>query len=331
MNLKNEKVLVTGGMGFIGSHIVRALVMEGATVRIYDNFSTGLIDNIADVKTNVEIIRGDILDSKHLSKAIKGSTIVSHQAAQLEITQAIKDPTEDLTTNTIGTINVLNACVDHHVKKLVFASSACVYGQKNDTPSKETDATNPNWAYGVGKLAAEKYLRIYSDLYGLSTVALRYGIVYGTSEWYGRVMTIFLKRAVSGQPLIVFGQGKQKRDFTHVSDVVRANLFVMKENIHCDVFNVSTGIGTTIAELARLIERLAPKKPEIIFDKNVAPGEKSTYINRMRLPSELTNMILSNKKLKALGWKPQVALRDGLARQLEWVAKHPSRWKKMSY
>lgn len=331
MTLKNQNILITGGLGFIGSHLVKRYITEGATVRIYDNFSTGLTENISDIKSKVEIIKGDILDSKKLSRAIRGSTIVSHQAAQLEITAAIKDPTEDLTTNTVGTINVLQACVDHKVKKLVFASSACVYGQKNDTPSKETDATDPNWAYGVGKLAAEKYLKIYSDLYGLDTVALRYGIVYGPNEWYGRVMTIFLKRTTQGKPLIVFGQGEQKRDFTHVSDVVNANIFVTKKDLHCDVFNVSTGIGTTIAQLAELIKKISPDQTEIIFDKNVTPGKVSKYINRLRLPSELTNMILSNKKLTALGWKAEMKLKDGLVQQLEWVRTHPTRWKKMSY
>jgi UDP-glucose 4-epimerase len=328
-----HRVLITGGLGFIGSHIVRRLVKAGYPVRIFDNYSSGLVERIADIAGSVEIIRGDILDKKALIKAIKGADIVSHHAAQLEITKAINDPYFDLSSNTVGTLNVLEACVTHKVSRLINASSACVYGQTDGKPSREDDPTNPNWAYGVSKLAAEKYCSIYAELYGLPVFSFRYAIIYGADEWYGRVMTICIKRAIEGKPLIVFGDGKQTRDLTHVSQVIEANMHAMKQIMKGhQIYNVSTGIATSIADLAKSISKLCQKHPEIIFDKSVAQGERSKLINRVRLLNELNHLVLSPVKLKkALGIKPIISLQEGLIQQIAWVRSHPARWQKMSY
>jgi UDP-glucose 4-epimerase len=328
-----KKIFITGGLGFIGSHLVRRFMQEGYAVRIYDNYSSGLTERIADELKSVEIVRGDILDTKTLSRAMKGADIVSHHAAQLEITSAIKDPYFDLTTNTIGTINVLEACVKNKVKKLVNASSACVYGQTDGTPSREEGPTNPNWAYGVSKLAAEKYCSIYNDLYKLPIVSFRYAIIYGPDEWYGRVMTICIKRALEGKPLVIFGSGRQTRDFTHVSQVVEANIkAIQSPTTKHEIFNVSTGIGTSITRLAQLISTYTTPHPKIIYDKKVAEGETSKFINRMRIPSELMHLVLSPTKLEhTLHVKPLLSFIEGLKQQIAWVEKHPARWKKMSY
>lgn len=328
-----QRIFITGGLGFIGSHLVRRFVREGYTVRIYDNYASGLIDRISDVAKSVEIIRGDILDTKTLTRAMKGADIVSHHAAQLEITSALKDPYFDLTTNTVGTLNVLEACVKNKVKKLINASSACVYGQTDGTPSVEDGPTNPNWAYGVSKLAGEKYCSIYNDLYKLPIVSFRYAIIYGPDEWYGRVMTICIKRAIEGKPLVVFGSGRQTRDFTHVSQVVEANVkAIRRPNHNHEVLNVSTGVGTTINHLATVISKLSTKHPEIIHDRNVAQGEISKFINRMRIPNELNHLVLSPVKLKRVfGVTPQVSFTEGVKQQIEWVKEHPDRWQKMSY
>jgi UDP-glucose 4-epimerase len=328
-----RRILVTGGLGFIGSHIVRRLVHEGFAVRIFDNYSSGLVNRIADVVKSVEIIRGDIRNKKALIKAVGGADIVSHHAAQLEITTAIKDPYFDLSSNTIGTLNILEACIQHNVKKFINASSACVYGQTDGTPSRETDPTNPNWAYGVSKLAAEKYCSIYTDLYKLPIISFRYAIIYGSDEWYGRVMTIFIKRAVEGKPLIIFGSGQQTRDFTHVSYVVEANMQAIKhKTTGHQIFNVSTGRATSITDLATLISKTSLNPPKILFDKTVAPGETSKLIHRMRLPNELNHLVLSPAKLiRVLSVQPTVSLEDGLREQIEWVFAHPTRWQKMSY
>jgi len=328
-----DRIFITGGLGFIGSHLVRRFVRDGYRVRIYDNYSSGLVDRIADVRKSVEIIRGDILDTKTLTLAMKGVDIVSHHAAQLEITSAIKDPYFDLTTNTVGTLNVLEACIKNKVKKLINASSACVYGQTPGTPSAEDGPTNPNWPYGVSKLAAEKYCSIYTDLYKLPIVSFRYAIIYGPDEWYGRVMTICIKRGIAGKPLIIFGNGRQTRDFTHISEVVEANMKAIKlSNRNHEIFNVSTGVGTTITRLATLISKLSTEHPEIIYDRNVAQGEVSQFINRMRIPNELNHLVLSPIKAKrVLGITPLVSLTEGVKQQIEWAERHPTRWQKMSY
>jgi UDP-glucose 4-epimerase len=328
-----DRIFITGGLGFIGSHLVRRLVRDGYAVRIYDNYSSGLVERIADVRNSVEIIRGNILDVKTLTRAMKGADIVSHHAAQLEITSALKNPYFDLTTNTTGTLNVLEACVKNKVKKLINASSACVYGQTDGTPSVEDGQTNPNWAYGISKLAGEKYCSIYSGSYNLPVVSFRYAIIYGPDEWYGRVMTICIKRAIEGKPLIIFGNGRQTRDFTHVNEVIEANMKAIGKHRHGhEIFNVSTGVGTSITQLAVLISKISGKHPEIIYDKKVAEGEVSRFIHRVRIPNELNHLVLSPAKLKRI-WnvRPLISLTEGVKQQMKWVENHTHRWKKMSY
>jgi len=332
--LRDKKVFVTGGAGFIGSHLVESLVKAGALVKVYDNFSTGLMDNLEAVKDDVEIIRGDILDSEKLEREMKGAEIVSHQAAQLEITKCVDDPVEDLTSNTIGTINVLNASVKNKVSKIISASSACVYGQAQYIPEDEDKhPTNPNWAYGVSKLAGEKYGYIYSQLYGIPVVSLRYAIIYGPKEWYGRVLTIFLKRAMEGKPLVVFGEGDQQRDFTFVEDLVEMhNMCVEREEANNQVFNVSTGIATTIQMLAKTILSCIDTNSEIIHEE-VKEGQRSKIAdNRMRLPLELKQMVLDPQKARLiLNWKAKTNLEEGLKKEYQWLKENSKRWIKMSY
>jgi UDP-glucose 4-epimerase len=331
MQIKSKNILVTGGLGFIGSHIVESLLKEGANVRILDNYSTGTEENIQSVIKDVEIIKGDILNIADLKKAIKGIDLVSHQAAQLEITRAIDDPIEDLTTNTIGTLNLFKVCAG--VNRIVMASSAGVYGQAVKVPQKEdSHPTEPNWAYGVSKLANEKYAMIMKDLYGLRVTNFRYAIVYGPREWYGRVLTIFLKRALDNKPLIIFGDGEQIRDFVFVSDLVKMHNMCIKNDKSMDqIFNISTGRGTSINNLAKMILKASGKDLEIIHE-NVKEGEKSKYFERKRLPMELKVLTQSNAKAKKLvGWSPETKLEKGLAAEWDWLVENKNRWKKMSY
>lgn len=332
MKIKGSKILVTGGLGFIGSHITESLVKLGAKVKIYDNYSTGTEANISTVKNDVEIIKGDILDFNILKKAIKGIDIVSHQAAQLEITKAIEDPTEDLSSNTIGTLNIFKACAQLGIKRIINASSAGVYGQAITIPQKESHPTEPNWAYGVSKLANEKYSNIMKDLYGLEITNFRYAIVYGPREWYGRVLTIFLKRALDKKPLVIFGNGNQVRDFIFVEDVVRMhNLAIINDKSKHEIFNVSTQVGTTINKLANLILEMTQAKVKIIYE-NLQEGYQSRYFERIRLPVELKKLVQSNQKAKEiLGWQPKITLEGGLKVEWAWLKSNPKRWKKMSY
>lgn len=331
--LAGKRVLVTGGAGFIGSHLVERLLADGATVTVLDNFRTGLRENLAGVADDIQLVEGSILEPQDLAKAAAGHDLISHQAAQLEITRAIDDPVEDLVTNTVGTLNVLKAAVDAGIPKVVMASSAGVYGQAVQIPQHEdTHPTEPNWAYGVSKLATEKYAAIFQEAHGLKVVSLRYGIVYGTREWYGRVLTIFLKRALEGQPLVVFGDGEQVRDFVNVRDVVTMNLRCLSDPAaDNEVFNVSTAQGTTINELAGMVAAAAGGSVEIIHE-DVPEGGTSRYYDRIRLPQELKALVQAYEKAeRLLGWRPTVALADGINEEYAWLSEHPGRWLTMNY
>ncbi|HVX21080.1 MAG TPA: NAD-dependent epimerase/dehydratase family protein [Acidimicrobiales bacterium] len=333
MDINGSRILVTGGLGFIGSHIVEALVAGGAQVRILDNYRTGFEENILSVRDDVEIIRGDILDRNDLMRALSGVDAVSHHAAQLEIMRAIDNPIEDLTTNTIGTLNLFEACVASGVRRIVQATSAGVYGQAVTVPQTETGhPTDPNWAYGVSKLANEKYAAIYRELHGLEITSLRYGIVYGPREWYGRVLTLFLRRALDNESLVIFGDGEQIRDFVYVGDVVNMHnqCLVMDASKH-EVFNVATGQKTSINQLANIIKKVTDRDIEIIYD-DVPEGSVSQYIDRRRLPQELRTLVQSPEKAtKLIGWLPQTALEDGIAKEWNWIRENAERWTVMAY
>lgn len=333
MALSGQRIFVTGGAGFIGSFIVEALVREGCRVTVYDNLRSGHRENLAAVADEIEFLENTILDRETLTKACAGHDAICHQAAQLEITRAIDDPVEDLETNTIGTLNVFEAARANEIAKVVFASSAGVYGQAVRVPQEEDEhPTEPNWAYGVSKLATEKYAAIYGEMYGLRTVALRYGIVYGPREWYGRVLTIFLRRALDDESLVVFGDGEQVRDFVFVDDVVRANMLCLEQDgADGEMLNISSATGTTINELARLVSEASGAHSEIIHE-DVPEGGSSQYYDRIRLPMELRTLIQSNSKAeRLLDWEPTISLGEGIRREYEWLQENRDRWRTMTY
>jgi UDP-glucose 4-epimerase len=320
------KVLVTGGAGFIGSHIVDSLLEQGHDVVVFDDMSSGRMENLRDSKNRIEFIKGDILDYDSLKRASQDVDVISHQAAQLEIFRCIDNPIYDLKTNTIGTVNVLRAAAENSVKKIINASSACVYGQAEETPQYEDHPRNPNWEYGVSKLAAEKYCEIYENKHGMTIPSLRYGIVYGEREWFGRVMPIFIKRVMENKPLVIFGDGEQLRDFIHVSDIVSMHDILMEKNVS-GPYNVSTSIGTSVNKLVGVLKEVSGKDVEIIYD-DVEEGTASKHFpERKRIPSELKKMILGNKKAMRLGWKPNIDLKTGVKRFYEWVSENPDFWK----
>jgi UDP-glucose 4-epimerase len=334
MNLEGARIFMTGGAGFIGSHFVRDLLQAGARLTVYDNFSSGRRDSLDGVDGPLEVIRGDILDYAELRDVMRGHDAVSHQAAQLEITRSIDNPVFDLTTNTIGTLNVLQAVAELGIHKVVEASSAGVYGQAVTDLQGEDDPTDPNWEYGVSKLACEKYAAIACQRDpGLSVTSLRYAIVYGEREWYGRVLTLFLKRALEGKPPVVFGRGDQVRDFVYVGDIAQLHRRCLEVDSpgHL-VLNGSTGTGTTVLDLARAVCDVTGLDDGPVFD-DVAEGARSSLADgRMRLPSELHAMRMSfQRALDTVGWKPEVTLQDGLRREWDWLVGHPQRWTDMSY
>jgi UDP-glucose 4-epimerase len=334
MELTGARVFMTGGAGFIGSHLIGELVDAGAAVTVYDDFSSGLRENLEDVPGPLEVIEGNILDYDQLVRAMRGHDAVSHMAAQLEITRSIGDPVYDLTTNTIGTLNVLKALSELGISKMVEASSAGVYGQAIQDLQTEDDPCDPNWEYGVSKLACEKYSAIYCQRNpALSVASLRYGIVYGEREWYGRVLTLFLKRAVDGLPPVVFGDGSQVRDFVYVGDIATLHRASMESDFRGHlVLNGSTGVGTSIVELAQLVCEVTGVAAEPVFE-DVPEGERSTLVaGRMRLPSELDHMRMSfAKSERTVGWVPRMPLRDGIEREWKWLQSNAERWNEMSY
>jgi UDP-glucose 4-epimerase len=334
MQLREARIFMTGGAGFVGSHLVRDLLDAGASVTVYDNLSSGLEENLDGVDGDVRLVRGDILDYGALREAMDGHDAVSHQAAQLEITRSIGDPVYDLTTNTIGTLNVLKAVTEIGITRVVEASSAGVYGQAVTDHQTEEHPTDPNWEYGVSKLACEKYAAIFCEREPpLSVASLRYAIVYGEREWYGRVLTLFLERARHRLPPVVFGRGDQTRDFVYVGDIAALHRRCLEVDFRDHlVLNGSTGTGTTVLDLARLVCEVTGSAAEPVFDA-VAEGERSGLAGgRMRLPSELRAMRMSHERAeRAVGWRPEVALRDGLEREWKWLQDHPHRWTEMSY
>ncbi|MBV8117541.1 MAG: NAD-dependent epimerase/dehydratase family protein [Candidatus Eremiobacteraeota bacterium] len=329
-----KSILVTGGAGFIGSHVVEDLLANGHRVTVFDNFSSGTPENLAAVRDDVEIVRGDVLDRDAVVAAARGKDVISHQAAQLEITKCMEDPIGDLRTNLIGTLNVLEAARRAGVERMINASSACIYGQAVTRPSDEdAHPHNPNWSYGVSKLAAEKYAQVFSNDYGFPVFSLRYGIVYGPREWYGRVLTIFLKRALDGRPPVVFGDGEQIRDFVFVDDVIGVHRACVETAlVGAHSFNAGTGVATSIAELADIVCEVTGIDAAPVRE-HVAPGERSALVDgRMRLPAELSVMQLSPEKTeRVLGVRPATVLRDGLAREWTWLREHPQRWDEMHY
>ncbi len=342
---ENEVILITGGAGFIGSHICDFYAKYGAKkVVIYDNLSSGYakyVAEIADKYDNLELslVIGDIMDREHLEDVMKfhNVTMCNHHAAQLEITKCVEFPEYDIDINLIGTLNVLKAMVNANVKTLVNASSACVYGQNdNNRPSSETlDFPNPHWTYGMSKHAAEQLITIFCHDYGLKAVSFRYSIVMGVREWFGRVGTMFLKRAIGGDKLVIFGDGKQIRDIIDVEDAALASIkayeFInnMDDGKH-EVFNISSQVPYTINTIAETVLKVVYGfvDRDMILYEDPKPGEFSTIIqDRVRIPNELRTMWLDNSKMSVeLGIFPVTDLNSLLIKESEWLLSDPKMW-----
>jgi len=327
--VNDRKILVTGGAGFIGSHIVEGLVRGDYEVTVLDDFSSGRRENLAAVARQVRIVEGDVRDADTLRHVMRDQRFVSHLAAQLEITRCVKDPLADLDSNTVATLRVLEAAAAAGVAKLVNASSACVYGQALRTPQREDDhPARPNWAYGISKLAAEHYCRIFHESGSLRTASLRFAIIYGEREWCGRVITMYLRRALRGLPPVIFGRGDQVRDFTYVGDAVRCHRLALESEAADGLaFNVATGIGTDIATLARLCARVTGVAGDPVFE-DTGEGETSRAMpDRVRLPQELKTMVLDPARARdVLGFAAKTSLADGLEREWAWISANPERW-----
>lgn len=276
--LSGKLFLVTGGTGFIGGHIVEKLLAVGAKVRILDDLSTGRLSNLAAVEGRYELVKGDILDGTTVDQAMEGVSGVFHLAAEVSVPKSIEDPVRVHQINATGTLSVALAAAKVGAK-VVFSSSAAVYGETGKDPVVESDAGLPISPYGVQKLNGEQYLRAYHQVSGLKAVCLRYFNVFGPRQDpkspYSGVITIFTERAKAGMSLRIFGDGNQTRDFVHVSDVARANLLAMQSSVEDGrAINIGTGRSTSLNELAQAllsvlgadsqVEHLDPRNGDIL-------------------------------------------------------------------
>jgi UDP-glucose 4-epimerase len=300
MAITSKKVLVTGGCGFIGSHVVERLAAAGNEVVVLDNLISGKVENISGIEGNVKHINMSVLDN--FDELAKGAEVIFHLAANVFVTKSVEDPPYDANNNIMGTLNVLETARRLDIPNLVFSSSSSVYGDGVDIPTEEDQPKSPMSPYGVGKLVGELYCRIYADLYGINTVALRYFNVFGIRQSadspYSGVIALFIRNAVSGKSLTVYGDGEQSRDFVGVADVVSANLTAASLKLSGEVINIGTGTGTTINQLADIIESFAGKS-----DREYKPARKGD------IKISLANI---SKAEKVLNFKPTVTLEQGL-------------------
>jgi UDP-glucose 4-epimerase len=249
------KVLVTGGAGFIGSHLCEGLLREGYQVRVLDDLSVGKLEN---VPAECEFIQGSILDPNIVEQAVNGVTHILHDAARVTIRGSVDKFYEDAETNLMGTLQLLKTASKQKVQRFIYASSMAVYADSEEpVPISENYSQLPASPYGIAKLAAERYVLLTSADFGMQPVVLRYFNTFGTRQTYTPyvgVITIFITRLLKKQNLTIFGDGEQRRDFVHVSDIVQANLLALKNDSAVgETFNVGTGIGTSVNELAQLL------------------------------------------------------------------------------
>ena len=309
MNAIAKTVLVTGGCGFIGSHIVEGLVKEGYKVRVFDNLSTGKVENLNSIdKKNFEICVGEVTDISAVDVAVEGCEYVFHQAAVVSVPKSLEDPVGTGRVNYGGTLNILETARKHNVRRVIFAGSAAVYGEEPTLPKNESMQACPITPYGVDKLASECMGYAYARNFGIEFVSLRYFNVFGSrqdpSSPYSGVISIFCNKILQGLAPAIYGDGLQSRDFVHVSDVVRANLIVMKHpEATAKTFNVGRGIGTNLLEIIKEINDLT--------GQNLLPIHKDVR------PGDIRHSLADNTALKALGWFPLTSIRDGLTELLK--------------
>jgi nucleoside-diphosphate-sugar epimerase len=298
------KVLVTGGGGFIGSNLVRALLERGDDVRVLDNFSTGNRANLADIVGDVEMVEGELRSYERVHAATRGVEVVFHQGALPSVPRSVQDPLTTAAVNTEGTLNVLLAARDESVRRVVFASSSSVYGNSDELPRVETQNPDPISPYGVSKLAAERYCVSFSRVYPLETVALRYFNVFGPnqdpSSQYAAVVPRFITTVADGRPVPIYGDGEQQRDFTYVANVVEANLLAADaERVSGTIVNVATGRATSVHELADTIGTILGTS----VDRELHPARTGDIRDSY---ADVT------RARELLGWEARIGLEDGL-------------------
>jgi len=304
--------LVTGGAGFIGSHIAAELARRGRRVRVLDNLSTGKLEHMASFRDRVEFMRGDIRDPASCRRAVKGAYYVIHQAALRSVPKSVDDPAESHEANATGTLRMLMAAREAGVKRFVYASSSSVYGDAVRFPQREDHTPRPVSPYAAQKLAGEHYAMLFAKTYGLATVSLRYFNVFGPRQdpesLYSAVIPKFMEAACLGAPLEVHWDGRQSRDFTHVADVVQANLLAAATRAGVgETFNIANGRSCSLLDIIRIIERVSGRRLERRHQPKRQGDVRKTWADISRARREL-------------GYRPRVSLEAGLRDTWDYFA-----------
>ena len=305
------KALVTGGGGFIGSNVVRALLARGDDVRVLDNFSTGSRANLAGLEHDVQLVEGDLRSYERVHAAVRGAEVVFHQGALPSVPRSVQDPLTTTAVNIEGTLNVLLAARDEGVRRIVNASSSSVYGNTGSLPRVETQAPDPISPYAVAKLAAERFCTSFSRVYGMEIVSLRYFNVFGprqdpTSQ-YAAVVPRFIRAIADGEPVTIYGDGDQSRDFTFVDNVVGANLLAADApGVGGDILNVATGDSVTVNALADAIGAMLGKQVEKAFEPAREADVRASWAD-----------VGEAKRL--LGYEMRVDFAEGLRRTADYL------------
>jgi len=310
------RYLVTGGAGFIGSHIVRTLLEQGASVRVLDNFSTGKRENIEESTrqfngNQFEVLEGDVRDASRVEEAVRGVEVIFHEAAFVSVPQSMDEPQECFDANITGTSLLFDAARKAGVRRAVVASSAAVYGESDALPLTEETPLQPKSPYAVSKRVNEMFVELFTGSFGLEAVALRYFNVYGPRQrpdsMYAAAVPIFARRLLDGKHVTVFGDGGQTRDLINIRDVVHANLVASEHpNAAGKVFNVCTGIETRLMDLLDVFYKLIPNAPQPEF---VEPRAGDIY----------RSLGSPQKAADVMGFRAHVPLVDGLKETIEWM------------
>ena len=307
--------LVTGGAGFIGSHICEELLRRGESVAVLDNFATGKRENLRHLARDLRIIKGDLRDLVVVREAVRGADYVLHQGALPSVPRSVADPVTSHQVNTEGTLNVLVAARDAGVKRVVFASSSSVYGDTPLLPKREDMPPNPRSPYAVSKLTGEHYCRVFYEIYGLETVALRYFNVFGPRQdpdsQYAAAIAKFTRAMLDGGEITVYGDGEQTRDFTYVANVVEANLLATgAPGAAGKVFNIACGDQVSLNQVIRHLAELVHRESEVVYQPPRAGDVKHSRAD-----------IASASSI--LGYRVKVAFDEGLARTLRAINAPP--------
>jgi UDP-glucose 4-epimerase len=310
------KILVTGGAGFIGSHLVEALVRKGHAVRVLDDFSSGHLANLRAVRKDVEVLRGDCADLSAAHRAVKGVEVVFHEAAMPSVARSVKEPAESHRANGTATLHMLAAAREAGVRRFIYAGSSSVYGDLPRLPKRESDEVRPLSPYAVGKLSGEHFVRVFSQLYGMEGLTLRYFNVFGPrqdpSSPYSGVISLFTTALLAGRTPIIYGDGRQTRDFTYVASVVDANLKALTAKGLCGQrVNVATGSRTTLRELLNAIAR----------EVGVRPRARHLPARAGDIRHSVAD-VRSARRL--LGYRPLLDVESGLRKTVEWYRGQPA-------